>query len=232
MTDGQVTAQDDQVGEPLIMVVPGLAVRSYVQAEADALAGAGYRVDLLPAPAWRGQPADLRDYGQELAKRIDSDGRPVDLLIGLSAGTQAAAVAARSRLVRRLLLVGPTMDPDHRTRLRTIRSWMSGENHPDSPDLSRQARDWLKAGLPRLYRGLTSTITVALEDVLPQVHADTTIVHSDSDVISPLDYALELAATNGARFLVMPDAPHSWPIGDPARFIELVDELLGKAAGR
>jgi pimeloyl-ACP methyl ester carboxylesterase len=225
MTD-QVTDRQHGLGGPTIMIVPGLAVRSYVQAETDALRTAGHRVELLPAAAWRGRPADLHRYGTELAERIDSTGEPVDLLIGLSAGTQAAAVAARSPLVRRLLLVSPTMDPEHRTRLRAIRAWMSGENHPDSPDLRRQARDWLKAGVPRLYRGLMSTISVALEDVLPEVRADTTIVHCDSDVISPLDYALELATRSSARFLVMPDAPHSWPIGDPARFIELVDELL------
>ncbi len=214
---------------PSVIIVPGLAVRDYVRDEADTLAAAGYRVDLPPAPAWRNRPADLAQYGQQLATRIEQGDRPVDLLVGLSVGTQAAAVAARSTpLVRRLLLVGPTMAPDHRTRGAAIRAWMQGEEHPDAPRLSRQARDWARAGLPRLYRGLVSTISVTLEEVLPDVGAEVTIVHPDSDLISPLDYALGLAERTGARFRVMPDAPHSWPIHDAARFVTFIDTLLGR----
>lgn len=220
-----------RVDPPLVIIVPGPAVRSYVRAEADALTQAGYRVDLPSAPAWRDRPADLADYGRQLADRIAQAARPVDLLIGLSAGTQAAAVAARDNpLVRRLLLVGPTMDPAHRTRRSAMRSWLQGEDRPDAPGLLRQGRDWARAGLPRLYRGLASTISVRLEDVLADVPAEVTIVHPDSDQISPLDYALGLAESTGARFRVMPDAPHSWPIHDADRFVSFVDTLIGSGS--
>lgn len=212
-----------------VIMIPGLAVRNYVGAEADALAEDGHDAELLPAPAWRGRPAKLDHYGRALADRIEEHG-PVDLLIGLSAGTQAAAVtAARTGLVRRLLLVGPTVDPAHRTRCRVIKAWRSGEDHPDSPKLRNQAKDWLNAGLPNIYRGMMSTIAVNLEDLLPAVRADVTIVHGDSDLISPLDFAIMLAETCNSRMMIMPDAPHSWPIGDPDRFRSFVRDLLATA---
>jgi predicted deacetylase len=44
-----------------------------------------------------------------------------------------------------------------------------------------------------------------------------------------LPLAAELADGAQARLLVMPDAPHSWPIQDADRFIELVDGLLAQA---
>jgi pimeloyl-ACP methyl ester carboxylesterase len=212
-----------------VIIIPGLGVRSYVDTEAAALTDDGHDVDLLPAPSWRGQHTDLGRYGKALADKINSSDEQVDLLIGLSAGTQAAAVAAaQTPLIKRLLLVGPTVDPAHRTRSGVIRAWRAGEDHPDGPKLRRQARDWLKAGLPNLYRGLMSTITVRLEDVLPRVSADITIVHGDSDLISPLDFSIMLAETVNCRMLIMPDAPHSWPIADHDRFRAVVADLLSR----
>src|SRR5690606_20198379 len=38
-----------------VIMIPGLAVRNYVGAEADALAEDGHDAELLPAPAWRGR---------------------------------------------------------------------------------------------------------------------------------------------------------------------------------
>jgi pimeloyl-ACP methyl ester carboxylesterase len=70
-------------------------------------------------PAWRGVEHDLERYGRNLAADIDRGGAPVDVLIGLSAGTQAAAVAASGTdLVKRLVLVSPTIDPAYRPMIK------------------------------------------------------------------------------------------------------------------
>lgn len=71
----------------------------------------------LPAPGEPGAPADLQNYGEELARRI-STGSPLDLLVGLSVGAQAAAVAATAvptGQVRHVMLISPTVDPNVRT---------------------------------------------------------------------------------------------------------------------
>jgi pimeloyl-ACP methyl ester carboxylesterase len=216
---------DDQV-VARIVIVPGLAVRSYAMPAADALAATGHEVDLRRAPAWRGQATDLRRYGLDLAAELDRGDRRVDLLVGLSVGTQAAAVAATQLPVGNLLLVSPTVDPARRSRIRLFAAWRHGEDHPDAPGVLQHIPDWMRAGPRRIYAGFVSAIAVHLEDVLRDVSAPVTVVHAESDTLSDHGYAVSLCEGPGRRFLVMPGAPHSWPIGDHDRWITLVDDLV------
>lgn len=201
-------------------------MRSYAVPAAEALARHGHEVDLRAAPAWHGQPTDLRRYGVDLAAELDRGDRAVDLLVGLSVGTQAAAVAATQLPVRQLLLVSPTVDPARRSRIRLFAAWRHGEDHPDAPSLRQHVPDWLRAGPRRIYQGFVSAIEVHLEDVLRDVSAPVTVVHAESDTLSDHSYAVSLCEGPERRFLVMPGAPHSWPIGDHDRWIALVDELV------
>lgn len=212
------------------MIVPGLAVRSFVIPAADALSAAGHQVELLPAPGWRGVPDRLADYGEWLADRLEGRAQPVDVLIGLSAGTQAAAVTATRCPVGRLLLVSPTVAPNRRTRPRLLGSWLRGDHHPDSPTLAQQVPDWARAGVPRIYRCLVSALEVRLEHVLPQVPGPVTIVHAGHDNLTSYDYAAALAFEHGEPALELPAAPHSWPIGDENRFVALIARLVDQDA--
>ena len=133
-----------------VWIVPGLAVHRYAIPAADALRRKGHDVRLVEPPGWPGRPAELDRFGEALAAEIaDTVGGAarealaaeiadtvgdVDLLVGLSVGGQAAAVAAATTPgIRRLLLVSPTIDPDHRTRRALLAGWLRGEDHPDSP---------------------------------------------------------------------------------------------------
>ena len=172
-------------------------------------------------------PADLELYGRQLGERLRDEDRAVAVLIGLSVGTQAAAVAAAvgGRRVQHLLLVSPTVEPAKRSRRRLLAAWLKGEDHPDSPPLSGQVGDWRHAGARRIFRGFSSAVRVRLEDVLPEVAAKITIVHAEADQLTAHSSALDLAERVGARLLLVPDAPHSWPVGDAGRFVTLVSEL-------
>lgn len=209
-----------------ILIVPGLAVRSYAVPAAEGLRVDGHTVDLLPAPTWRGVPDELLRYGRWLAERVRASGSPVDLLVGLSLGTQAAAVAALDCDVRRLLLVSPTVDPSRRSRGRLLASWLHGDRHPDSESLGQQAPDWARAGPGRIYRGMMSAIHLPLEDLLPEVSAEVTIVHAGWDNLTSFTYAASLASDGVAQLVELPAAPHSWPIGDIPRFRSLARDLL------
>jgi hypothetical protein len=77
-----------------VIVVPGLAVHAYAELPVRHLSDNGHVATLLDPPGWRGVDHDLERYGRNLAADIDHDGVPVDVLIGLSVGTQAATVAA------------------------------------------------------------------------------------------------------------------------------------------
>src|SRR5690349_13195064 len=116
----------ETVTAPRVLVVPGAAVRSYVRPVLRELRERGFDAELLAAPGAPGSPADLVGYGTALGGRLRTDPAPVDLLVGLSVGAQAAAVAAAATVVpdaaaaegdavgappqvRRVLLVGPTV---------------------------------------------------------------------------------------------------------------------------
>ena len=218
----------DENGKTRIVIIPGLAVRSYAEDAADDLRSRGYDVSLPPAPAWRGVPKLLKSYGSQLAGRLDRAGNDIDLLIGLSVGTQAAAVTAvQSGTVRRLLLISPMVDPADRTPGRLLGAWLFRKQEGDH-GFSAQIPDWRRAGIPRILAGFLSALDVRLEEVLPAFDGQLTIVQPERNTLSSAAFAEQLARRNNARFILMPGAAHSWPVGDSSRFADLVDELTGK----
>ena len=210
-----------------VVVVPGLAVRRYAEEPCERLRQAGHEVDLRPALAWRGVPLDLAAYGRKLGAEIIAAGKPVDVLVGLSAGSQAAAVtAAATPLVRRLVLVSPTIDPDRRNTVKMLAILLRPNPNEKFALFSEQLPDWSKAGPRRILRGFRSAIELPLEDILGQVSAKLTIVHADYDQLTSYAFAAQLAADFDGTLLVAPNGSHSWPTKDPEGFVRLIDELV------
>jgi pimeloyl-ACP methyl ester carboxylesterase len=209
-----------------VIVVPGLAVHAYAELPVRHLRDNGYDARLLSPLAWRGVDHDLERYGRNLAAKIDREGAPVDVLVGLSAGTQAAAVAASlTDLVKRLVLVSPTIDPAYRSMIKQSMVFARGDPHDKAAFVS-QIPDWSRAGIIRILRGFASAIPLHLEDILPKVQAAVTIIHAEHDPLTTHSYASSLAEINSARLVLMPGASHSWPKADSARFLRFVDELV------
>jgi hypothetical protein len=209
-----------------VIVVPGLAVRAYVAPPVQHLRHHGYDGTLLRPPAWRGVDQDLELYGRHLAADIDNDGVPVDVLIGLSAGSQAATVAASlTSLVSRLVLVSPTVDPAYRSMIKQLYVFARGDPH-DKSAFYHHVPDWARAGIPRIFRGFASAITLHVEDILPEVAAEITIIHTEYDPLTTHGYAAQLAEMAGGKFVLMPGASHSWPQQDSARFLRFINELV------
>jgi hypothetical protein len=211
-----------------VLIVPGLAVHGYAQEAAEALAAAGFDAALLPAPGEPGSSADLTEYGHELAGRIKRDGAPVHALVGLSVGSQSVAVAAaRTSLVRHLVLVSPTVDPAVRTLPQLLVAWAASGRKEKPQLMLEQAPEWWRAGPRRLNAGLRSALEVQLEKVLPSVEAELTVVHTEHDGLTSHSYAARLAADHSGRLVVIPDASHSWPYRDADRFVRVMKMVLG-----
>jgi pimeloyl-ACP methyl ester carboxylesterase len=209
-----------------VMVIPGLAVRAYVELPVRHLCDNGHDVKLLDPPAWRGVDHDLKRYGRKLAANIDHDGAPVDVLIGLSVGTQAAAVTASlTSLVRHLVLVSPTIDPAYRSMIKQAAVFLIRGDPHDKAAFFSQVPDWSRAGIRRIFRGFASAIALPIEDFLPDVRAEVTIIHTEYDLLTTHSYAAWLAETNGARLVLMPGGSHSWPKADSARSLRFIEEL-------
>jgi pimeloyl-ACP methyl ester carboxylesterase len=210
-----------------ILVVPGLAVRRYIEGAVDELRVHGHEAVLLAAPAQREEAADLASYGAALARRLQDDGREVDLLIGLSVGSQAAAVAAAGTpLVRRLLLVSPTVDPVVRSMPRLLAAWVRGGIGEKPALLRHQFPDWQSTSLSQLSQGLASALQVPLEDVLLDVGAQLTVAHSEHDRLTSHAYAARLAYEQGGQLVTIPGASHSWPYEDSDRFRTVVESTF------
>jgi pimeloyl-ACP methyl ester carboxylesterase len=210
-----------------VIVVPGLAVHAYVELPVRHLSDNGHAAKLLDPPGWRGADHDLERYGRKLAADIDQNGVPVDVVIGLSVGTQAATVpASLTSLVRHLVLVSPTIDPAYRSMIKqAVVFFVRGDPH-DKAGFLGHVPDWSRAGIHRIIRGFASAIALPIEDVLPQVRADVTIIHTEYDPLTSHATAAWLAETNGARLVLMPGVSHSWPQADSARFLRFIDELV------
>ncbi len=208
------------------MIIPGLAVRGYATRTADDLVAAGHSARLVDPVTWRNLPDRLEPYGRRIATEIDREGAEIDLLIGLSVGTQAAAVTAASTpLVRRLLLISPTVDPRLRSRRRLFGAFLFG-GEPKGPGLDQQLPDWARAGPARIYRGFESAIGLRLEERLPDVTAELTVVHCELGTLGSHGFAASLADDHGGRLVIVPGAGHSWPTGDSSGFPGLLKQLL------
>jgi pimeloyl-ACP methyl ester carboxylesterase len=207
-----------------VVVVPGLAVRRYLEPTEAALSRRGYRVQMPAAPGAPEGECDLRRYGETLAVDLRRDGEPV--VVGLSVGCQAAAVAAASARVRHLVLVSPTVDPQARSGPALARAWLRATTTESSRLGLEQVPDWRRAGVRRLRQVLRSALKVHLERVLPDVDAPVTVVHAEQDSITSHSYAAMLAAAPGRQLVVVPGATHSWPYADEERFADFLGTIL------
>jgi hypothetical protein len=67
---------------------------------------------------------------------------------------------------------------------------------------------------------------VHIEDLLPAVQAQLTVVHGEDDVITSHAYTAALPTDHGSRLVVVPSATHSWPYAGAGRFADTVGGLL------
>jgi len=208
-----------------VAVIPGVGVRRYLLPTVDAVRDRGWEVTLLPGLGQPAMASDLHLYADQIGPGLARG--PLDLLVGLSVGCQAAAlVATRYRPSARLVLVGPTVDPACRSVPRLMARWVLAGTREPSDLLPRQAADWRDAGPRSLMRVVRSAVALRLEDMSLPRSVRTCVVHADSDLITSHEYAASLAATWGGQFVSVPHATHSWPYGDPDRFAGLMEQLL------
>lgn len=228
-TAGVAGRHADRRGDPRparVVIVPGLAVSRYLGAAVQELADRGVAVSLEIPPGAPGAAADLREYGEDLARRLRT--QATDVLVGLSVGAQAAAVAAAGAAgnTGTLVLASPTVAPELRRRGRLLGRWaLAGRQ--ESPRLFlTQVPEWSRAGPVAIVRVLASAPSAYLEDVLPAVSAPLVVVHARDDVVCPHGYAAQLAAGYGGRLLILPKGTHSWPHDDASGFAEAMQWSL------
>lgn len=208
-----------------VAVVPGVGVRRYLLRTMEPLRDRGFDVVLLPAPGQPGMASDLVRYADQLGPALSR--AHLDLLIGLSIGTQAAAdVARRYRPPGQLLLVGPTVDPACRSLPGLLATWVHAGTREPAALLGPQAADWRDAGARSLVAVLRSAIARPLDPRCAPPAVPTVLVRAERDLVTSHEYASALAGAWDAQLVTVPGGAHSWPYGDPERFADLVERRL------
>jgi pimeloyl-ACP methyl ester carboxylesterase len=201
-----------------VVIVPGLAVRRYLEPTVRAVEAAGASCEMIGLPT-RGPALSIHGYANLVAARIQARGRSV-VLVGHSAGTQVAALAATQVPVARLVLGSPTIDPAYRTVPRVLRRWwLDGRQEPSSL-APQQRQEWRQAGPRRILVLFRSMLRHRLEETVAGLTCPITVVRGEHDPLCTPRWTQELA--QGSTLITMPGLPHAFPYQDPAGFAETI----------
>jgi pimeloyl-ACP methyl ester carboxylesterase len=151
------------------------------------------------------------------------------IVIGVSFGCEVAAdLAARHPAsVERLVLIGPTLDPEARTPGRLAMRWV--RNAPrSSPRLAPTVvHDLIDAGPWRTVRTLRRAIDDPMEEKLPDISAPTMVVRPERDHLVPAGWTERVAELiPDAELVVLPKAGHSIGPRAAARLTALLVPFL------
>jgi len=157
-------------------------------------------------------PLDIPGLADALRRwLLDNDLAPA-IVIGVSFGCQVAVdLAARHpATVDRLVLVGPTVDPEARSASRLALRWV--RNAPrSSPRLAPTiVHDFIDAGAWRSMRTLRRALEDPVEEKLAEIEVPTLIVRPERDHLVPetwTERVVELVPDS--ELVVLPKAGHS-----------------------
>jgi pimeloyl-ACP methyl ester carboxylesterase len=157
-------------------------------------------------------PLDIPGLADALRRWLLDNHLAPAIVIGFSFGCQVAVdLAARHpATTERLVLVGPTVDPDARTAGRLAIRW--ARNAPrSSPRLAPTiAHDFIDAGPWRTVRTLRQALDDPVEDKLSEIEAPTLIVRPERDHLVPEAWTKRVAKLiPDSELLVLPKAGHS-----------------------
>jgi 2-hydroxy-6-oxonona-2,4-dienedioate hydrolase len=222
-------------GSPTVVLVHGLGVSSrYMIPTIRALARdcRAYAPD-LPGYGRSPGPRDaltIPQLADALDAWLDAAGLDVpDVLLGNSMGCQILVdLAIRNPArVRRLVLVGPTMDREARSAAQQFGRLLvdSVREAPSQPFVV--AYDYAVFGLRRFRQTFYDAIADPVEDKLPQVHAPTLVVRGERDPIVPQRWVEEFTARLPlGRLAVVPGAAHTVNYMAPEALGNLVRAFL------
>jgi pimeloyl-ACP methyl ester carboxylesterase len=176
-------------------------------------------------------PLDIPELAAALRRWLFDNQLAPAIVIGISFGCQVAVdLAARHpAAVDRLVLVGPTLDPDARSAGRLALRW--ARNAPrSSPRLAPSiVHDLIDAGPWSSMQRLRRAFDDRVEDKLSEIEAPTLIVRPERDRIVPEAWTKRVAKlVPDSELVVLPKAGHSIGPRAAARLTALVAPFLGE----
>ncbi|MBA2460637.1 MAG: alpha/beta fold hydrolase [Actinobacteria bacterium] len=142
-------------------------------------------------------------------------------------GCQVATKLAlrRPELVRALVLIGPTVDPDARNAMRhafrlALDAWF------EPPRLTGIVRDYLRLGPSRIVRQAQYALADAIEERLPAIQAPSLVIRGAHDPVCPAAWAHEAAHLIRSRLITIAGAGHAAHYSHPRQVADEIDRLL------
>jgi pimeloyl-ACP methyl ester carboxylesterase len=157
-------------------------------------------------------PLDIPGLADALRRWLFDNELAPAIVIGVSFGCQVAAdLAARHpATVDRLVLVGPTLDPDARTPGRLALRWVRNAPRSSPRLVPTVVHDFIDAGPWRTMRTLRRALDDRVEEKLTEIEAPTLVVRPERDRLVPEAWTERVAKLiPDSELVVLPKAGHS-----------------------
>ena len=219
---------------PPVILVHGLVVASrYMMPLAESLAPfrSVYAID-LPGYGLSEKPRSIlsiTELADALNEWMEVEGLVKAHLVGNSFGCQILAefAARHPRRVDRLVLQGPTVDPEARTLWRQV--WRIIRNSArEHPGLGRiMMTDYATAGVKRIVGTIRMALQDRIEHKLPYIDAPVLVVRGDRDPLVPQRWAERVCRlVPRGELAVIPGAAHTINYTDPEALIAVMKPFL------
>ncbi|HET6302970.1 alpha/beta hydrolase [Microbacterium sp.] len=141
------------------------------------------------------RPLDMPACGGLVAALLDDLGVRDGVLVGHSMGAQVVAetLVRHPHLRGRAVLVSPTVNPAERSALLQGLRLLQDIAIESPKVLALGAIHYVKAGPVWYAKTLRRMVDHRIEDVLPQLDADTLVIRGEVDKVSPREWAREVA---------------------------------------
>lgn len=144
----------------------------------------------VPHP--RGKPLTIADYAELVGHVLDQLELADPIVIGHSMGTQIVAELASKRTLTDLVLISPVLNPhERRARTAALRFLQSSVREPPKVVVV-VLYAYLLCGPRWFSRVLPSVLRYRIEDVLPQIAANTLVVGGERDALCPTSWIQEV----------------------------------------
>lgn len=176
-------------------------------------------------------PPDVPSLADALRRWLFDNELAPAIVIGISFGCQVALDlgARHPAAVDRLVLVGPTCDPEARSPSHLALRWARNAPH-SSPRLAPAVvHDLIDAGPWRSVRTLRTALDDPVEGKLGQIEAPTLVVRPERDHLVPTSWTERMAdLIPDAELVVLPKAGHSIGPKSAARLTALMVPFLAE----
>jgi 2-hydroxy-6-oxonona-2,4-dienedioate hydrolase len=218
---------------PIVLIHGQVVSSRYMEPLAEILAStSAVYVPDLPGFGLSEKPRDTLDIQQlsdALAAWLEAMALPPALIMGNSLGCQIAArlAAQHAAHVRKVVLLGPTIDPHARSAARQTVRWLRSCAYERPSLVLPMTLDFLSAGPRRFLQTFRFVLHDQIERYLPQISAPTLIVRGSHDAIVPQRWAEEATAMlPRGRLVVIPGASHSPNFSAPGAMAAVILEFL------